>query len=70
MVNKFKTEKRRMKGARGMVQRMKLASILSQIKYLEDLIEIKSRVSRMMPIDYYIENADALITISGWEADK
>ncbi len=70
MLNEVKTEKSQIPRRMGLVQQIHLASVLSKMKYLESLIEMKSRTNQMMPIDYYIENGDALLTISGWEAEK
>ncbi|HZK07597.1 MAG TPA: hypothetical protein VFC92_05305 [Bacteroidales bacterium] len=69
-LNEVKTEKSEIPRRMGLIQQIHLASVLSRMKYLESLIEMKSRISEMMPIDYYIENGDALLTITGWEAEK
>jgi hypothetical protein len=69
-LNEIKTKKSLITGRLGLIKQIHLSSLLTRIKYVEELIEMKSRVDKMMPIDYYIENADALLAISGWEADK
>ena len=69
-LNEIKTKKSLITGRLGLMKQIHLSSLLSQIKYVEELIEIKSRVNQMMHIDYYIEIADALMEISGWESDK
>ena len=44
-----------------------LSSLESNINYLDDLVELKSRISKkMMPIDYYIRNTDDFLIITGW----
>jgi len=45
-----------------------LSSLKSNISYLEELIEIKSRISKMMPIDYYTKNTDDFLIITGWKS--
>ena len=69
-LNEIAAEKNSIKGYIGMIKRIYLSSLLSKIKYVEELITIKGRVNKMMPINYYIENTDALLTISGWDAEK
>ncbi len=69
-LNEVKTKKSQIPKRMGLIQQIHLASVLSKMKYLEELIEMKSRISQMMPIDYYIENGNALLAISGWEAEK
>jgi len=69
-LNEIKTEESLITGRLGLIKQIHLSSLLSQIKYVEELIEIKSRVNKMMPIDYYIENGNDFLTIAGWEADK
>lgn len=49
------------------VHQIYLSSLISEIKYIEDLIEMKSRVDKIMSINYYTENASEFLLISGWE---
>ena len=69
-LNDIKTKESLITGRIGTIQQIYLSYLLSQIKYLEELIEMKSRVNKMMPIDYYIENDNEFLTIAGWESDK
>jgi len=43
-----------------------LASFNSRKAYVEELMEIKSRVDKMNEIDFYFENTEHLIKLLGW----
>lgn len=43
-----------------------LTSLNSRIAYIEELMEIKSRVDKMNEIDFYFENTEHLIKLLGW----
>lgn len=45
---------------------MGLAALNSRKAYLEELIEIKSRVDEMNKLDDYLENRKSLIKLLGW----
>ena len=69
-LNEIKTKESLITGRLGLIKQIHLSYLLSKIKYLEELIEMKSRANKMMPIDYYIENDNEFLTIAGWESDK
>lgn len=46
---------------------MHISSLSSQIKYNKELIEIKRRVKHLKSIDFYIENSNEFLILSGWE---
>ena len=45
---------------------MGLAALNSRKNYIEELIEIKTRVDEMNKLDYYLENKESLIKLLGW----
>mgnify|MGYP003627181813 CR=1 FL=1 len=45
-----------------------IASLSSNITYIEELLEIKSRVVEIKEMDYYLENKEQLIKLLGWKA--
>jgi hypothetical protein len=69
-LNEIKTEDSLITGRLGLIKQIHLSYLLSKIKYIEELIEMKSRVNKVMPIDYYIENDNDFLTIAGWESEK
>lgn len=46
---------------------MHISSLGSQIKYYKELIEIKRRVKQLKSIDFYIENSNEFLFLSGWD---
>jgi len=48
------------------IGRMALASLSSNLAYIEELLSIKSRVDEMKDIEYYLENKESLIKLLGW----
>lgn len=47
--------------------RIALASINSSIRYVEELLSVKSRCKVMQSLDHYLENSEALIKLLGWK---
>ena len=48
------------------IGRIAVASLNSDITYIEELLAIKSRVDEMKELDYYLENKESLIKLLGW----
>ena len=49
------------------IGRIAVASLNSDIIYIEELLAIKSRVDEMKELDYYLENKESLIKLLGWK---
>lgn len=47
--------------------RIALASINSNIQYVEELLSVKSRCKLMQSLDHYLEDSEALIKLLGWK---
>ena len=47
--------------------RIALASINSNIRYVEELLSVKSRCNAMQSLDHYLEDSEALIKLLGWK---
>lgn len=59
-------EKMLSKGQLNMIDRMIYPGILSEIDYYRELTGVKSRVSKMEEVDYYLGNGDELLKLLGW----
>lgn len=51
----------------GLILQVAHAATVSRIRYLDDLIELKSRVTEIKSIHYYFEHSEALFQLTGWK---
>jgi len=64
---KMKLDKiRRVVKARKIISQIAIASVTSQLKILNDVIALKSRLENLEKLHYYFENENEIIKLFGW----